>query len=167
MDDEISNKIVNSIAPSIGGMEIVKEAIALQLFGGVSKVLKDGIKIKGDIHILLLGDPGTAKSQLLRYVASLAPRGVYASGKSTTAAGLTAAAVRDDTLDGRWTLEAGMLVLANKGIACIDELDKMNEEDRSSMHEALEQQTISIAKAGITATLPAQCSVLAAANPTL
>jgi len=164
-DPLIVDKFVKSISPSIAEMDKIKEAIALQLFGGVPKQLRDGTRIKGDIHILLVGDPGTAKSQLLRYVASIAPRGIYTSGKSASAAGLTAAAVRDELGDGRWTLEAGLLVLANKGIACIDELDKMSNEDRSSMHEALEQQTISIAKAGITATLPTQCAVLAAANP--
>ena len=117
------------------------------------------------MHILLMGDPGVAKSQLLRYMSMLAPRGIYASGKSASAAGLTAAAVRDDFGDGRWTLEAGALVLADKGLACIDELDKMTDQDRSSLHEAMESQRISVAKAGITATLQCRCSMLAAANP--
>ena len=146
-------------------MEEEKEAIALQLFGGVEKHQPDGVRIRGDIHVLLVGDPGTAKSQLLRYVADVAPRGIYTSGKGATAAGLTAAAVKDDFAGGRWMLEAGMLVLADGGIAVVDELDKMTPEDRSAMHEALEQQTVSIAKAGITATLNARCPVLAAANP--
>ena len=115
--------------------------------------------------MLMMGDPGLAKSQLLRSAARIAPRGVMATGKSTSAAGLTAAAVRDEFGEGRWTLEAGTLVLASGGIACIDEIDKMSEEDRSSMHEAMEQQTISIAKAGINAQLKSKCSVLAAANP--
>jgi replicative DNA helicase Mcm len=127
--------------------------------------MDDGTNLRGDIHILLIGDPGVAKSQLLRYMSSLAPRGIYTSGKSASAAGLTAAAVRDDFGDGRWTLEAGALVLADKGLACIDELDKMTEQDRSSLHEAMEAQKISIAKAGINATLQCRCSMLAAANP--
>jgi replicative DNA helicase Mcm len=113
----------------------------------------------------MIGDPGVAKSQILRYMSSLAPRGIYASGKSASAAGLTAAAVRDDFGDGRWTLEAGALVLADKGLACIDELDKMTDQDRSSLHEAMEAQRISVAKAGINATLQCRCSMLAAANP--
>ncbi|MGA7924157.1 MAG: minichromosome maintenance protein MCM [Thermoplasmata archaeon] len=157
--------IVLSLAPTIKGMEEEKQAIALQLFGGVEKRHSDGVRIRGDIHILLVGDPGTAKSQLLRYVADVAPRGIYTSGKGATAAGLTAAAVKDDFAGGRWVLEAGMLVLADGGIAIVDELDKMTPDDRSAMHEALEQQTVSIAKAGITATLNARCPVLAAANP--
>ncbi|RLF15559.1 MAG: Minichromosome maintenance protein MCM [Thermoprotei archaeon] len=163
-DPDIHKKIIRSIAPSIYGNEDIKEAIAYQLFGGVPKVYPDGVKVRGDIHILLIGDPGTAKSQLLKYVARLAPRGIYTSGKGSTAAGLTAAVVRDKT-SGEFYLEAGALVLSDKGIACIDELDKMNPQDRVSMHEAMEQQTISIAKAGIVATLNARCAILAAANP--
>ncbi len=164
-DPDIYAKLVQSISPTIYGLEIEKEALILQLFGGLSKKMPDGTKLRGDIHILLVGDPGTAKSQLLSYMSSITPRGVYASGKSATSAGLTAAAVKDETGDGRWTLEAGALVLADKGLACIDELDKMSKQDSSSMHEAMEQQRISIAKAGITATLQSRCSVLAAANP--
>ena len=164
-DPNVVDRIVLSLAPTIKGMEDEKEAIALQLFGGVEKRHADGVRVRGDIHILLVGDPGTAKSQLLRYVADVAPRGIYTSGKGATAAGLTAAAVKDDFAGGRWVLEAGMLVLADGGIAIVDELDKMTPEDRSAMHEALEQQTVSIAKAGITATLNARCPVLAAANP--
>ncbi|MGI0071745.1 MAG: minichromosome maintenance protein MCM [Thermoplasmata archaeon] len=164
-DPTIVDKIVMSLAPTIKGMEEEKEAIALQLFGGVEKRYPDGIKVRGDIHALIVGDPGTAKSQLLRYVADVAPRGIYTSGKGATAAGLTAAAVKDDFAGGRWVLEAGMLVLADGGMAVIDELDKMSPEDRSAMHEQLEQQTVSIAKAGITSTLNARCPVLAAANP--
>lgn len=164
-DPTVVDRIVLSLAPTIKGMEDEKEAIALQLFGGVEKKHADGVRVRGDIHILLVGDPGTAKSQLLRYVADVAPRGIYTSGKGATAAGLTAAAVKDDFAGGRWVLEAGMLVLADGGIAIVDELDKMTPEDRSAMHEALEQQTVSIAKAGITATLNARCPVLAAANP--
>ena len=112
-----------------------------------------------------MGDPGIAKSQLLRSVAELSPRGVMTTGKSTSAAGLTATVVRDDFGDGRWTLEAGALVLASGGVACVDEIDKMEAEDRSAMHEALEQQTVTITKAGINSTLQARCAVLAAANP--
>ncbi len=154
--------IYMSIAPSIYGLEDIKKAIAAQLFGGVPKIYPDGTRIRGDIHILLIGDPGTAKSQLLKYVANLAPRALYTTGKGATAAGLTAAVVK--TEDG-WALEAGVLVLCDKGIACIDEFDKMREDDRRAIHEALEQQTVSIAKAGIVATLNARTSVLAAANP--
>ena len=118
------------------------------------KLMHDKNRARGDIHILLIGDPGVAKSQLLAYVSKLAPRGIYASGKSASAAGLTAAAVRSDEFgEGRWTLEAGALVLADRGVCCIDELDKMAEKDRDSMHTAMEQQQISVAKAGITATL--------------
>ena len=164
-DPNLYDNIIRSIAPSIFGMEEQKKAIALQLFGGCHKEMDDGTNLRGDIHILMIGDPGVAKSQILRYMSSLAPRGIYASGKSASAAGLTAAAVRDDFGDGRWTLEAGALVLADKGLACIDELDKMTDQDRSSLHEAMEAQRISVAKAGINATLQCRCSMLAAANP--
>ncbi len=162
---DIYKTVVNSIAPSIFGYENVKEAMALQLFSGVAKLLPDGTRIRGDVHMLLVGDPGTAKSQMLRYITKLAPRGIYTSGKSTTSAGLTATAVKDEFGDGRWTLEAGALVLADKGIAAVDEMDKMKSEDRSALHEAMEQQTISVAKAGIIATLRCRCSLLGAANP--
>ncbi len=164
-DPNLYSNIIRSIAPSIFGMDEQKKAIALQLFGGCHKEMDDGTNLRGDIHILLIGDPGVAKSQILRYMSNLAPRGIYASGKSASAAGLTAAAVRDDFGDGRWTLEAGALVLADKGLACIDELDKMTDQDRSSLHEAMEAQRISVAKAGINATLQCRCSMLAAANP--
>lgn len=167
-DKNLRKKVISAIAPSIFGMEVEKEAIALQLFGGVQKIMNDKNRIRGDIHILLVGDPGVAKSQLLSYVSKLAPRGIYASGKSASAAGLTAAAVRSEEFgEGRWTLEAGALVLADMGICCIDELDKMEDKDRDSMHTAMEQQQISVAKAGITATLQTRCAVLAAANPNL
>jgi replicative DNA helicase Mcm len=166
-DPALFRNFIASIAPTIFGMEEEKEALCLQLFGGVTKVLPDQTRIRGDIHIMLVGDPGTAKSQLLRYMRNLAPRAIYTSGKATTAAGLTAAAVRDEFGEGRWTLEAGALVLADMGLAAIDELDKMSEQDRSAMHEAMEQQSISIAKAGITATLQARCAILGAANPKL
>ena len=166
-DPALFPNLIASIAPTIFGMEPEKEALALQLFGGVVKVLPDKTRIRGDIHIMLVGDPGTAKSQLLRYMRNLAPRAIYTSGKASTAAGLTAAAVRDEFGEGRWTLEAGALVLADRGLAAIDELDKMSDQDRTAMHEAMEQQTISIAKAVITATLQARCSILGAANPKL
>jgi len=162
-DPKVYDKIINSTAPSIQGYREVKEAIALQLFGGSAKILEDKTRIRGDIHILLVGDPGIGKSQMLKYVSKLAPRGIYTSGKGTSGVGLTAAAVRDEL--GGWSLEAGALVLGDRGNVCVDELDKMRPEDRSAIHEALEQQTISIAKAGIMATLNSRCSVLAAANP--
>ncbi len=162
-DPKIYDKIIKSTAPSIQGYRAVKEAIALQLFGGSAKDLEDKTRIRGDIHILIVGDPGIGKSQMLKYVSKLAPRGIYTSGKGTSGVGLTAAAVRDEL--GGWSLEAGALVLGDRGNVCVDELDKMRPEDRSAIHEALEQQTISIAKAGIMATLNSRCSVLAAANP--
>ena len=162
---ELMDRIIASISPTIYGYSQEKEALALQLFGGVAKTMDDGTRIRGDIHIALIGDPGTAKSQILRYMAQLAPRGIYTSGKASSAAGLTAAAVKDEFGEGRWTLEAGALVIADKGLACIDELDKMSDQDRSAIHESLEQGTISVAKAGITATLQSRCAVLGAANP--
>ena len=162
-DPDIYEKIIKSTAPSIKGYREVKEAIALQLFGGSTKQLEDETRLRGDIHILIVGDPGIGKSQILKYVSKLAPRSIYTSGKGTTGAGLTAAAVRDEL--GGWSLEAGALVLGDQGNVCVDELDKMRSEDRSALHEALEQQTVSIAKAGIMATLNSRCSVLAAANP--
>ncbi len=162
----IYERVVNSIAPSIYGYDNEKLAMALQLFSGVRKPLPDGSRVRGDIHVLLVGDPGTGKSQLLQYISKIAPRSVYTSGKGSSAAGLTAAAVRDDFGDGsQWSLEAGALVLADQGIAAVDELDKMRSEDRSAMHEALEQQSVSVSKAGINATLQARCALLGAANP--
>jgi replicative DNA helicase Mcm len=166
-DPMIYEKMKKSIAPTIFGMELEKEALVLQLFSGLAKTMPDGTRIRGDIHTLFVGDPGTAKSQLLTYMSKLAPRSVYASGKASSAAGLTAAAVRDEFGEGQWTLEAGSLVLADMGIACIDEIDKMDDQDRSSLHQAMEQQEISVAKAGINATLKSRCSLLAAANPKL
>ena len=162
---DIYDVFTNSIAPSIFGMTEVKRSLMLQLFGGVARVNTDGTRNRGDLHILLMGDPGVAKSQLLNYMADISPRGRFTSGQSASAAGLTAAAVQDPAADGRWTLEAGALVLADLGLAAIDEFDKMNEGDRSSMHEAMEQQKISISKAGINASLRTRCAVLAAANP--
>jgi replicative DNA helicase Mcm len=163
-DPWIHRKIVASIAPSIYGYEHIKEAIMYLLFGGVGKSLPD-ITIRGEINSLLVGDPGTAKSQLLQYVSRIAPRGLYTSGRGTTAAGLTAAVIRDK--GGGMNLEAGALVLADKGIACIDEMDKMRPEDRVAIHEAMEQHTVSIAKGGIVATLNARTAILAASNPSL
>jgi DNA replicative helicase MCM subunit Mcm2 (Cdc46/Mcm family) len=139
--DNILDKFTKSIAPSIYGHEDIKRTLALQMFGGIRKIMKDGTKIRGDLHILLVGDPGTAKSQLLRFMADISPRGVLALGKGASAAGLTAAAVRDEFGEGRWTLEAGVLVLANNGLAAIDELDKMDPQDTGAMHEAMEQQS--------------------------
>jgi len=164
-DPMIYRMITHSIAPTIYGNEDVKEAIALQIFGGIAKDMPDQTRLRGDIHVLLIGDPGIAKSQLLRYVVKLSPRAIYTSGQSSTSAGLTATAVKDEFGDGRWTLEAGALVLADMGIAAVDEMDKMEKGDRSALHEAMEQQTISVAKAGITATLKSRCALLGAANP--
>lgn len=164
-DPEIYNRLIKSIAPSIYGSDEIKEAIVLQLFGGVPRKGEDGISLRGNIHILLVGDPGVAKSQLLRYAKNLAPRGIYTTGKGSTATGLTAAAVKDQFQEGRWTLEAGALVMADKGYIAVDELENLRKDDQAGLHEALEQQTVSIAKAGITATLNARCSCLAAANP--
>jgi replicative DNA helicase Mcm len=161
---DLMKKMVDSMAPSIWGHRDVKTALAFQLFGGVKKTRSDGTKMRGDVHVLLVGDPGVAKSVMLGFIAGVAPKARYISGKSASAAGLTAAVVRDELLRG-WSLEAGAIVLANKGIVCIDEFDKMDEEDRSAMHEAMEQQTITISKATVQATLRAQTSVLAAANP--
>ena len=164
-DPDILNKFRDSMAPSIYGHNIEKQAMALQLFGGVMKTKKEGGRLKGDINILFVGDPGTAKSQLLYSISKLAPRSIYTSGKGSTAAGLTASAVKSE--GGVWELEAGALVLADKGLVCIDEIDKMATQDASALHQAMEQQEISIAKAGITATLNCRCAVLAAANPML
>ncbi|MEM1988628.1 MAG: minichromosome maintenance protein MCM [Candidatus Woesearchaeota archaeon] len=165
-DPEFKRKAINSIAPGIYGHDEIKEAILLQFVGGVRKVREDGVVTRGDIHILLVGDPGSGKSQLLKRAQVVAPKARYVSGKGASGAGLTAAVVKDEFLGG-WSLEAGALVLANEGICLIDELDKMSNEDRSAMHEALEQQTITISKANIQATLRAQTTVLAAANPKL
>ncbi|KAF7588488.1 MCM DNA helicase complex subunit [Aspergillus hancockii] len=163
-DPDIVDKIVRSIAPSIYGHHDVKTAIALSLFGGVSKQAQGKMNIRGDINVLLLGDPGTAKSQVLKYVEKTAHRAVFATGQGASAVGLTAS-VRRDPLTSEWTLEGGALVLADRGTCLIDEFDKMNDQDRTSIHEAMEQQTISISKAGIVTTLQARCAVVAAANP--
>ncbi|MEW6222136.1 MAG: minichromosome maintenance protein MCM [Candidatus Hadarchaeota archaeon] len=163
-DPWIANKIVKSISPAMRGHDEIKEAVALQLFGCNPVILQDQTRIRGDTHILLIGDPGTAKSQLLRWVSNIAPRGIYTSGMKATGAGLTAAAVRDE-LGGGWALEAGALVIADGGLASIDEFEKMKEEDAAALLESLESQTISIAKAGIVATLNTRTAVLAASNP--
>lgn len=164
-DPWIHRNLIRSLAPSIYGYGDIKESILYLLFGGVPKHLPDGVTIRGEPNVMLIGDPGTAKSQLLQYVAHVAPRGLYTSGRGSTAAGLTAAVVREKA--GGLVLEAGALVLADKGIACVDEIDKMRPEDRVAIHEALEQHTVSIAKGGIVATLNARCALLAAANPAL
>ncbi|KAG7113104.1 DNA replication licensing factor mcm2 like protein [Verticillium longisporum] len=163
-DPGIADKIINSIAPSIYGHTDIKTAVALSLFGGVAKVAKGSHHVRGDINVLLLGDPGTAKSQVLKYVEKTAHRAVFATGQGASAVGLTAS-VRRDPLTSEWTLEGGALVLADRGTCLIDEFDKMNDQDRTSIHEAMEQQTISISKAGIVTTLQARCGIIAAANP--
>jgi len=152
------------VAPSIYGHEFIKKGLALAMFGGQPKDVDNKHRIRGDINMLLLGDPGTAKSQFLKYIEKLYHRVVYTTGKGASAVGLTAG-VHKDPITGEWTLEGGALVLADKGICLIDEFDKMNDHDRTSIHEAMEQQTISVSKAGIITTLQARCSVIAAANP--
>jgi replicative DNA helicase Mcm len=165
-DNRIYEILVNSLAPSIFGYDKIKEALILQLMGGVRKVRKDKIVSRGDIHVLLVGDPGSGKSALLKRLAYIAPKGRYVSGKGISAAGITASVVRDEFLKG-WALEAGAMVLASDGICVVDEMDKMSKEDTSAMHEALENQTVSISKANIQATLISRTTVLAAANPKL
>ena len=160
---DIYDRLVDSFAPHIHGHSIIKEAILLLVVGSTQRLLQDGAKIRGDINIFLVGDPGTAKSEMLKFCARIAPRGLYTSGRGSTAAGLTAAVVRDKT--GIMMLEAGAVVLGDQGLVCIDEFDKMKPEDRSALHEVMEQQSASIAKGGIVATLNARTSILAAANP--
>ncbi|MEK6944416.1 MAG: minichromosome maintenance protein MCM, partial [Thermoproteota archaeon] len=160
---DIYDRLVDSFAPHIHGHSIIKEAILLLVVGSTQRLLQDGTKIRGDINIFLVGDPGTAKSEMLKFCARIAPRGLYTSGRGSTAAGLTAAVVRDKT--GIMMLEAGAVVLGDQGLVCIDEFDKMKPEDRSALHEVMEQQSASIAKGGIVATLNARTSILAAANP--
>jgi len=166
-DPEIYSKLTASIAPSIYGLDEVKEAIVLQLFGGEQLVQKDRSRVRGDIHILLVGDPSTAKSVLMKVVSTAIPRGRYVSGKGVTAAGLTATVTKDEEFLGGWVLEAGALVMCNRSLCAIDEFEKVEKTDMIALHEAMEQQTISIAKASIVATLPAMTSVLGGGNPKL
>ena len=160
---DIYDRLIASFAPHIRGHELFKEAILLLIVGSTQRALSDGSKIRGDINVFLVGDPGTAKSEMLKFCARIAPRGLYTSGRGSTAAGLTAAVVRDAS--GIFMLEAGAVVLGDQGLVCIDEFDKMRPEDRSALHEVMEQQSASIAKGGIVATLNARTSILAAANP--
>lgn len=162
-DPDIYDKLIRSFAPHIRGHEIIKESILLLMVGSNQRTRDDGSKVRGDINIFLVGDPGTAKSEMLKFCSRIAPRGLYTSGRGSTAAGLTAAVVRDKT--GMMMLEAGAVVLGDQGMVAIDEFDKMNPDDRSALHEVMEQQSASIAKGGIVATLNARTSILAAANP--
>ena len=152
---DIREKIIASLAPSIHGEPHIKTAIALAMFGGQSKIAPGGHRIRGDLNCLILGDPGMAKSQFLKYVEKSFPRAVYTTGKGASGVGLTASVGRDEQT-GEWALQGGAMVLADQGICLIDEFDKMNDQDRTSIHEAMEQQTISIAKAGICAQLSAR-----------
>lgn len=163
-DPNCIKKLVQSVAPSIYGLDEIKESLLLMMVGGVRKKRNDGVVTRGDIHVLLVGDPGAAKSQMLRRAMLVSPKARYVSGKGASGAGLSAAVVKDEFLQG-WSLEAGAMVLANRGLLCIDEMDKMNKDDTSSLHEAMEQQTITISKANIQATLRCETTVLAAANP--
>ena len=163
---DIYDILIASIAPGIYGWEEIKEAILLQLFGGIRHEFEDGTHVRGNIHILITGDPSTAKSVLISNVVKALPRGRYVSGKGVTGAGLTTTVVKNELLGG-WVLEAGALILANNSILAIDEFDKMSKEDQIAMHEAMSIETVSVAKASIVATLPARTAILAAANPKL
>merc|ERR1712226_904381 len=163
-DERIGERIIASIAPSIFGHDDIKRGLALTLFGGQPKDKSDKHRVRGDLNVLMCGDPGTAKSQFLKYLEKIAPRCVFSTGQGASAVGLTAYVQRHPAT-GEWTLEAGALVLADKGVCLIDEFDKMNDADRTSIHEAMEQQSISVSKAGIVTSLRARCTVIAAANP--
>jgi replicative DNA helicase Mcm len=166
-DKKIYERLTSSLAPTMFGLEKEKLAIIFQLFGGTTHVLQDGTRIRGDIHLLLIGDPSVGKSQLLKLASGMIPRGKYVSGKGVTGAGLTAAVVKDEQFLGGWVLEAGALVLSNQSVCAIDEFEKMEKNDQVAMHEAMSLQQISIAKATIVATLPSRTAVLAGANPKL
>jgi len=166
-DPLLFQKLIASLAPSMYEMDDVKETIILQMFGGEPKLLKDGTKIRGNLHVLLIGDPSSGKSQLMQLTSKMMPRGRYVSGSGITAAGITATVVKDEEFLGGWVLEAGALVMANRSICCIDEFSKVAPPDRIALQEAMSMETISIAKASIVATLPAQTAVLAGGNPKL
>ena len=165
-DAQLYDKVRDSIAQGIYGHNEVKEALALQLFGGTpGKFMAGGGAIRDDMHILLIGDPGSAKTRFLQSMQMLAPKGIYVSGKSVTGVGLTASAEKDEMGDGGWTLKAGALVIASGGIAGVDEFDKIDDNERAAMHEVMESQQVSVAKAGIVARFKAKTAILAAANP--
>ncbi|NUN11258.1 minichromosome maintenance protein MCM [Candidatus Micrarchaeota archaeon] len=164
-EPDLKQQFIKSIAPSIYGYDMLKEAIALQLFGGTpEKILPDGQKIRSDMHMLLIGDPGVAKSRILKFTEELAPKCIYVAGRGASGVGLTASAEKDKAGEG-WVLKAGAMVLASGGLVAIDEFDKMDDNDRASIHEAMEQQSVSVAKAGIVTKFKTKTSVLAAANP--